>query len=233
MVQPASTRVRGAHRPRLPWPTALLIGCSAFEPGPPPVLPDPGGAERGVRLVLEVEIESRQLTGIYDGVLVARTAPAPAVRLQLFPDMGGKVLDVAADPTRIAGLMPLAAIHREWRAGERASPHLLLLLGVSLLENAAPLGRERISAHAPGPPIRVRADGTFPGSAVEAVLDGAGRVVEREMRWGQARWRERWDLDAALLTVEAPRFRLRARVVEREGVADLPGGLFDLEPPAR
>src|SRR5690606_25607123 len=98
----------------------------------------PGVAER---FVLEVEIDSPGLTGTFDGVLVTRPDP-PAVRFQLLPDLGAPILDVCATPERVAGVMHGHGELQRWPAADKASaPELLLLFGITLLEQHAQVTR--------------------------------------------------------------------------------------------
>jgi len=184
----------------------------------------PGVAER---FVLEVEIDSPGLTGTFDGVLVTRPDP-PAVRFQLLPDLGAPILDVCATPEGVAGVMHGHGELQRWPAADKASaPELLLLFGITLLEQHAQVTRERVLAASAGTPVHLRLRGVYPGTTVEKA-EVAGRSVRgRCYRYGAASWRDHLDSDVG--TVEGPRFRLRARVIAREAAGDLADDVFHLD----
>lgn len=111
-----------------------------------------------------VELESPGLAGIFDAVAAVG---ASSCRLQLFPDVGGKVLDLelrgGALVADLAGSSYSAAAPLD-----RAEPHLALLFAALLAELLAPVTAERVLGE------RVA------GERIEVVLRpalGSGRVV--------------------------------------------------------
>ncbi|MEZ5966474.1 MAG: hypothetical protein R3F56_21740 [Planctomycetota bacterium] len=184
----------------------------------------PGRAER---IHLEVEVQSRSLSGVFDALLVTRPSP-PAVRLQLLPELGAPILDLVATPTAIGAVMQGDHAPRVWR-GEPGDPSLAppLLFGITLLEQHAPPAPARVVAGYPGPPASVDLRGLFPGTAItDAVLDG-DRIASRTFRLGYVTWCDRLGRDEG--QVDAPGLRLRARVLSREAADDLDDRLFQLE----
>ena len=87
-----------------------------------------------------IEIESPYLTGVFD---VFFTRDAEAMRLQLFPDLGGKVLDLTIRREGIDALMP-GQSYRAEPPFDAARPHLALILAVILAELNDPVVPGRI-----------------------------------------------------------------------------------------
>jgi len=126
---------------RLLGPLLLAaIGCSGFaRPTPeqlrlltPPEEPPTPVLER---LRVHVSLDSAWLAGEFDGVVVAMRGPeGPLVRVQLFGDLGPKMLDLLARPERIVGFFPQTSEGIDCALPDEASPHLLLFMGASLLE---------------------------------------------------------------------------------------------------
>lgn len=179
------------------------------------------------RLHLEVDLRSRTLNGVFDAFLVVRPSP-PAVRLQLLPELGAPILDLVATPAAISAVMQGDHAPRVWRGG-RDDPPLAppLLFGITLLEQHVPPTAARVVAGYPGTPLTLDLHGLFPGTEIaDAVLDG-DRVVGRTFHLGYAAWRDHLAADGG--TVQAPSFRLRARVLSRDRADDLEDSLFELE----
>lgn len=205
---------------------ALACGscCSAPEPAALRSLLAAPGAP--FRLQLEVEVESEGLRGLFDGVLIARPSP-PAVRLQLLPDLGAPILDVAASPDKIAGTMHGDASPRVWRGAPDDPPmHPLLLFGITLLEQCAAVAPERVLCATGGVAPRLDLRGLFPGVSIEAARLVAGQIVGRSFVYAGARWSD----DLGVGAVDAPAVRVRARVVARDPADDLDPAVFDLLP---
>jgi hypothetical protein len=198
------------------------VGCTGIEPlSADEIARRLPRAPAAVRAQLEVDVESDTLRGTFTGLLVARPSP-PAVRFQLLPEMGTPILDVAATPRAIQGAWHGDAIVT-WH-GATTDPALspLLLFGITLLEVHAEVTPSRVRGGA-GAGLAVR--GCFPG--VESVVAARGQdAVDCELRRGYVRWRAWRNGDAG--AVDAPGFRLRARVLEREAASDLADDVFDL-----
>jgi hypothetical protein len=88
----------------------------------------------------ELELASPTLTGVFDGVCAVDGA---AFRLQLFPDVGGKVLDVWVGPARVVAEMPGNRYVADAPLAA-ARPHLGLLLAAVFAELLAPAAAERV-----------------------------------------------------------------------------------------
>jgi len=115
----------------------LLAGCRGFAPASaeakswvrPMELAESMPAEQFV-----VEIESAHLAGIYDALLVAEGG---VVRMQLFPDVGGKVLDLTVAAAHISCELPDASYRAE-PPYAAAEPHLALVFAAIFAELRSP-----------------------------------------------------------------------------------------------
>ncbi|HEV3026945.1 MAG TPA: hypothetical protein VG457_05190, partial [Planctomycetota bacterium] len=182
-------------------------GCSGFEAPTPELLRQlqlpSSRPEDPTRYRIHLSVDSPWLAGEFDGVVLARGGPSPTVRAQLFGDLGPKMLDLVARPDRITGFFPSTREGVDCSLPAESAPHLLLFLGVTLLEDLADLREDRV--------LGVREDGkgwwlnlkpVVPGVQCEARLALDGRTVERRFRWMHGlRWGERWEgRDACTIT---------------------------------
>lgn len=175
--------------------------------------------ERGAeRLVLEVELESPHLSGLFDAVLITRASP-PAVRLQLLPEMGAPILDVVAQPMVVSAYLHGGGT-TTWRGQpDDPPPGLGLLFGITLLEQHTPLAPVRVRCFAAAEPPRLTAVGLFPGTSLtDAELSGSS-ITARTFHYGPIAWRDRQRPDGGEVTGRG--FSLRAKVREREAAPDL------------
>ncbi|MFK7739604.1 MAG: hypothetical protein AB8H80_04710 [Planctomycetota bacterium] len=141
----------------------------------------------------EIEIDGPMLAGIFDAVLAragggdavgaaetSAEAPALAVRLQLFPDLGGKVLDVVASPLGIFATGDASRGAPAYRAEpplDRAEPHLALLLGALLAEVTCPPAPARVLGErraAEGRELQLRP--ALAAGSVVVMLEPSGEV---------------------------------------------------------
>lgn len=159
----------------------------------------------------EVTIRSERLTGTFAAVLASE--PGGRVRLQLFPDVGGKILDLYADSTRVLGTIPQGGIRVEGPAGPDLPRHVLVFFALTLLEHSTPITRARI--------LGVRRDGDLllvalaprvPGCGVEAEVRSDGTLVGRRFGFRHVSWHEELGPE---VRVTGPGFRLVATSGER------------------
>lgn len=122
---------------------ALLAACQGFAPADAAtaasVRPMPLAAVVPGRC--ELELQSPGLSGTFDAV-VARDGDA--VRLQLFPDVGGKVLDLRVGADGVAADFA----GQPYRAApplDGAPPHLALALAAVVGELASPVAPDRVA----------------------------------------------------------------------------------------
>lgn len=203
--RPLPHRSSSPRRPRwLAAPllaAAGLVGCAPLPPTDPPptfllswldaqaVTREQAYERKQGRL----RIESSALSGTFRLALVRRRGPDPAVRLQLFPEVGGRVLDLAASATSFAGRVPQADLDVRWTKGEGKVPrHLFSFLAASLLEEGVPLDATRALGAAPGPAgtWRVQLETTFTGLDLVGTFDEHGAVegfdyTLRDMTWSE------------------------------------------------
>lgn len=200
----------------------LLAGCGGL-PAPTPEdlaavrrLPPPPGPY--VRVTAVADVETPQLSGQFDVLLVGRTGARPVLRLQLLPDLGGKALDLLASPDRLTGWFPASGEGVDWDLPGQAAAHPLLFFAITLLERFATVTEDRVTGAAAGE------------IAVRPLVAGAVvRLAPGELRLGWGAW-IRWT--ARPDGVSAPDFRLRLRDVRVEPLAALDDGLLRLELPA-
>lgn len=88
----------------------------------------------------EIELSSPGLTGTFDALCAVTPAGA---RLQLFPDVGGKVLDLTIGADRIEADMA-GSRYEAHQPLDRAEPHLALALALVVAELLAPVGADRV-----------------------------------------------------------------------------------------
>ncbi len=209
-------------------------GCRGLsEPGPEiqrqvRELSVPDGA---VRRRASVELEASGLFGNYVGAAVLRAGEEPAARLQLLPNVGSKLLDLAVNGDRISGYFPAAGVRVDHgRANGTPPRHVLVFLAASLLEQVVPLeGRVLGVILEDEDGVVLRAEGALEGVALRVRLDGQGRVAERRYRLRHVSWTE---------TVEGDRRAFRGRGfgwtmtdIEETGISDPGDALFQLELP--
>lgn len=144
-----------------------VAGCRGFAPPAPATLqrlrPMPLAAE--VPPQFELEIESPVLTGVFDAVFAVGER---GFGLQLFPDIGGKVFDLAVGQDRIVAETP-AGPYLAAAPLDRAEPHLALVLAAAFAELLAPVPAARVLGERP------LADGRIEVRLQPAL--GSGRVV--------------------------------------------------------
>ncbi len=204
-------------------PLLLAAGCSGFgAPGETDLellrsIPPPAGPF--VRIRATVDIDGRWLAGTFEAALAARSGADPAVRLQLFPDLGGKALDLAVRRDRITGYFPQSGEGIDWALPSEARAHPLLFIGLTLLERFSPVGPDRVLGVRPGPPPEFL---LRPAVDLVRVVWNGGRIY----RWAPGvEWSEK---DGS---VEARDLRIRVRVHESKPVEALDESVFTLSLP--
>ena len=185
-------------------PAALLLGALACSPLPPTDTPPglllewmdecrPPQELRYERKQGRVRIESPDLSGTFTAVLIRRNTDSPAVRLQLYPEIGGRVLDLVATPTSFEGVIPPADIHLAWSSEDGSPPrHLFTFLAATLVDEGFPLCAGRALGAGPGPDHtwRARLTPTFDGLDVVAVFNARGALIRKEYTLRKVKWRQ-------------------------------------------
>ncbi len=209
-----------------PTPEQLRLLVPSDEP-PTPVLE---------RLRVHVSLDSAWLAGEFDGVVVAMRGPeGPVVRVQLFGDLGPKMLDLLARPERIVGFFPQTSEGIDCALPDEASPNLLLFIGASLLERFSRRTPARILG------VREEPDGWWVnlrpavrGTEVHAFHDRSGRATKRRIRWSYGLYGVSWDEerpDSDDLRISATKLTLRVRILDRSVDATLKPGSLELTLP--
>ncbi len=213
---------------------ALLAGCASWAPPGPEVLarvrelPAPHGP--CVRARARLRLESPRMSGVFEGAIVLRTGPEPAARAQFFPDLGGKALDLAARPDRITAVFP--------QTGERVDtgrdgwrPHFATLLGISLLEIAAPVEPARVTGARTGPEgLWVELRPVTEAARSYALIDPEGAVTRRRFRWSPGL---SWDVEVEpgrRAAVKAPGLEVLVEILRLETLPAVPDATFTLDP---
>jgi hypothetical protein len=134
-----------AHRlrPRLaPLLAAGLAGCASFATPRPETLAKVAAMPlaRVVPGRFELELASPGLTGVFDGVCAV---DGRSLRVQLFPDVGGKVLDLTVGEDAVTAELP-GGSYAAHAPLDRAEPHLALALAALFAELAAPVEAGRV-----------------------------------------------------------------------------------------
>jgi hypothetical protein len=121
----------------------ILVACQGFAPAQPQTLQRLRAMSLSEQIPCErfvLEIESPYLAGVFDVLCVVA---AGSVRVQLFPEVGGKVMDLSIAEAAITAQMP-GQSYRAEPPFDDASPHLALLLAAMLGELRAPVVADRV-----------------------------------------------------------------------------------------
>lgn len=211
------------------------VGCSGFVPPTPDQLQAidlpktfTGPKESASRYRVRLSVDSPWLAGEFDGVVLVRDrGGVPAVRIQLFGDVGPKMIDLSARRDRIVGYFPQAREGVDCALPREAARHPLLFLGASLLERFT----TKLSDHVLG--VREEEDGLWvklspaiDGMTSAVFRDRAGSMRRHRFSWmAGVEWEEDQTADQEL-RITAPRMVIRVRTLDQEdGVAVKPGAL--------
>jgi len=226
---------------RLAASLLLTAGCSGFVAPTPeqlkalgPLLSEMPSRTETTRVRVHLSVDSGPLAGEFDGVLAAKfSAGAGVVRAQFFGDLGPKMIDLAARSDRIVGYFPQTGEGVDCALPREATPHPLLFMGASLLENFSIVTPERVQG------IREESDGTWlllrphvKDLEVQLFIDRAGAWKKRRFRWMYGiSWDEDWS-STKDCRIAAPGFVLRIRIGEQELNPTLPPTALDLALPS-
>ncbi|MEQ8766241.1 MAG: hypothetical protein RL885_20170 [Planctomycetota bacterium] len=183
------------------------------------------------RQIGRVRLDSEAISGSFRGACVLRHLPTPAVRLQLFPEVGGKVLDLAADETGFAGYFPQAArgVSHVWDEGP-APRHVLTFMAITLLERARGSDPERALAVWPeGTGWTVELQPLHVEAQVTLDVNARGEVLAKHFELRGARWTE--TVSEGGTRIEGKGFVLELEIESTSPAEDLPDALFHLELP--
>jgi hypothetical protein len=185
------------------------------------------------RRKFRMSVDSPWLAGEFDGVAQARllTGP-PAVRVQVFGDLGPKMMDLLARTDRIAGYFPQPREGVDCALPSEAAPHLILFMGATLLEDFLPLRLDRVEG------IREEEEGAWlrlspvvPGLGTDVFLSKSGEIRKRRFRWMYGiRWEETL-VAAEDWRITAPDIDIRLKVVGRDQEPLANPGVFEMTLP--
>lgn len=212
---------------------ALLAACRSVVPPSPELLQQLERAPKPpapcLRQDCTVDVSSAELSGRFTARVAACLA-WPRARMQWFPDLGAKVLDLLVAPDQVHATIPPAGIVFAHDGRDTAPRHLLYWMAVSLLEQLVPLTAERVVG-------TVVEDGRqwlvlrplCAGTEVEALIDKDGRVCERRFLHRHVPWSVTSSGTAPeVITVTGAGFQLRVLVHGTEFAASLPEAVFAL-----
>ncbi len=206
---------------------ALLAGCTSLDPAAPELVSklasEPSDAVY-LRRVCEVELDSVGMGGTYSAVCIARSGVPAAGRLQLLPQVGGKLLDLAFDGQRISGYFPAAGASLDHPRGTAPPRHLLSFLVASLLEEFTPLTPDRVLGQS-GSELHLR--GALEGCSVVLELGPDSAVLARRFQLRGVSWRE--DLEGDWRVFRGAGFTWRMGPASDVILEDVDPGLFRLE----
>ena len=215
-------------------------GCSGFAAPSPDQLKalglDPSSVPPGTtveRHRIRMSVDSPWLTGEFEGGVVARRGGSPAIRAQLFGDLGPKALDVAARPDRVVGYFPQSLNGVDCALPAEAVPHPLLFLGVSLIEEFSARSEDRVlGIREEDGGVWVLLQSAVPGLEVAEFRRADRAWTRRRFRWiyGVTWEQERSGPDE--LTITASGVLIRVKILERSVEAPRNPALLDLELPA-
>ena len=179
-----------------------------------------------MRQEASVSIQSRQLSGEFHAVLVARSAPF-GVRLQMFPEVGGKVLDILATLESQKGLIPMTGAAYDSSAPSQGT--ILQLFAASVGTALSPITPTEVT-HAwrdhDGTPWLSLAPRFGLTECVVSIEDQGTRTFRLRSR---TQWR--MTVSNSAVHIDAPGFQLRAAVDAHDELRDAPSGIFHLQVP--
>ena len=149
----------------------------------------------------------------------------------MFGDLGGKLFDMAALPTRFVGYFPHAEIGIESGPETTEHPrHLISFMAASLLEASTPITMDRVLA------ARVDESGTWElqldpvmeGVRVTAKLTREGELTERGYELRGVKWTE---LIGSERVFRGGGFELTLTNEETASLDSIPEGAFELSLP--
>lgn len=199
----------------------IAAGCSGFAPVTPQQLDALRRSDETfsfTRCKFRMSVVSAWLTGEFDGVAVATGGSgSPAARVQIFGDLGPKVLDLASRPQRIVGYFPQTMEGVDCALPDEAAPHLLLFMGATVLEDLVPFRSSRIVE------IREEEDGAWlrlkpvlPGLHTDLFRARSGELLKRRFSWIYGIGWEETRIGAEEWRITAPRIDIRVKIVERD-----------------
>ncbi|MFT4839621.1 MAG: hypothetical protein ACI8UD_001843 [Planctomycetota bacterium] len=165
--------------------SVVMSGCQGFASASPATQQLVRAMELSERIPADqflLEIESPYLAGVFDVLFVVEQQ---SMRAQLFPDVGGKVLDLTVGPDAITATMP-GESYRAEPPLQQAEPHLALVVALMLSELMAPVTAARVVGERIGSEglIEVQLRPALGAGEVTAELARSGRIHRYQIRLG-------------------------------------------------
>lgn len=212
----------------------LTVGCrTGFAPPSPELMQSlhrRGTSIARGRAEPWVTLRSEHVSGEFQGVLVAtRTGGRTKVRMQLFPDLGGKILDVLASSDRLWGSVPGGGLELDTPLPEVAPRGFLTFVALTLLENQDPFFDVRVKGERKtSTGHEVEFESTWPGLEVIADIDSSGLLTARHYRYRNVAWHEQVESDTTRV-ITGDGFHMRIEKIQWEHDPDLPDAAFLIE----
>jgi hypothetical protein len=216
-------------------------GCAGFRP---PTrsdlekldLPERPASPGYERLRIQMSIDSASLAGEFDGaLLVRRDQSGPVVRLNLFGDLGPKMIDLMARRDRIVGYFPQTREAVDCALPREAAPHPLVFMGATLVERFSEVSKSRVIG------VREADEGRWwldlrpaiEGMTTRVLWSRHDGVRESRFSWMYGLgWREEWS-DPRSAIVRAAGISIRVRILEESTSTLLANpGVMDLALPS-
>ncbi|MFT7485931.1 MAG: hypothetical protein ACI9F9_001783 [Candidatus Paceibacteria bacterium] len=208
-------------------PLLLTIGgCQSL--GPPPTglesqLTD-NGKENAQRHTARVTIQSDWFGGEFTALAVSSGGDSPAVRFQLLPNFGGKILDVLARADDVVAHWPHEGkVDRERKA-------LIGFLAVSLMERAVPITWDRVlrgRTTESGYHVQLQPASHGLDLTIHADLSRSGKLEARHYQLGLVKWSEEFEPEHRFVARE---FTWTFLEESDEQLESAPAALFVLVP---
>ncbi|KAA3611762.1 MAG: hypothetical protein DWQ01_06675 [Planctomycetota bacterium] len=150
--------------------------------------------ENPFRSQSRLRLESKLFSGEFTAVCIAEPGPEARARMQWFPDLGGKVLDLNLSPQRIQARMLHGDMQLDWSSdsGEPLPRQLLSFIALSLQARLLPrqagpaLSEDGFrTLHSPVPGLRIRVQCDHQGKVLRWVFRYRG--VQWQMNEGSPR----------------------------------------------
>jgi len=214
-------------------------GCSGFAAPRPEQLRELAStnaphAPAITRYRIHMSLDSPGLAGEFDGVVLAKHGGgAPVIRIQLFGDLGPKMIDLLARPDRVAGYFPQAKEGIDCALPAEAVPHPLIFMGASLVEHFSEWPSSRVLGLREGPDgFWVRLRPMIAGMETQAFRESTGRVTISRHSWMYGlSWQENWPTPDEL-RVSGSGVSIRVRILERSNEAPARAEMLELKLPA-
>lgn len=198
--------------------------------------------ETSARVEAQLRIESSEFTGEFIAALAFNRKPTPQVRLQLFTELGTKVLDLSAHPEQLIGRFATAdrsedsstsaeakSLSLRWKSGEPLPLSFLSFLGITLVESCIyPKHSDAIAQSRSTSDILLLQPSEFPSFVVRRNFDGSGLPLSMDI---SGRW-VHWSIHYANgqpASIVAPGFSATIEIIDIETSSEvLPNALFQM-----